>query len=296
MLSGYIKMNQSELQDFVLTNPKLVTMRESIRYPGLFVLKYAKRVFYDALWNDFLELCRGTIVDSNFNVISLPFTKIYNFRVEEKSPVIADDIMVSAHKKVNGFMVAATWHNGEMVVSTTGSLDSPFVDMARSLMTERYAQICESYSQYTFLFECVHSEDPHIVPETAGMYLLGYREKTWESSVQTELNDWFTGLFKSHPVESFQVTVGELMDMAKTAKHEGFVFYASDGRAAKIKTKYYLTQKLLARKRDITSLNMELVDEEYYPLITAARAEGERFTNLDEQARLVWCRNYLKTI
>ena len=289
-------MNQSELRDFVEQNPKLVTMRESIRYPGLFVLKYAKRVFYDALWNDYLELCRGTIVDSNFNVISLPFTKIYNFRVEEKSPVIADDVMVSAYRKVNGFMVAATWHNGEMVVSTTGSLDSPFVDMARSLMTERYAQICESYSQYTFLFECVHSEDPHIVPETAGMYLLGYREKTWESSVQTELNDWFTGLFKSHPVESFQVTVGELMDMAKTAKHEGFVFYASDGRAAKIKAKYYLTQKLLARKRDITSLNMELVDEEYYPLITAARAEGERFTNLDEQARLVWCRNYLKTI
>lgn len=287
-------MNQSELRDFVENNPKLVTMRESTRYPGLFVLKYARRVFYDALWNDYLELCRGTVVDREFNVISLPFTKIYNFRVEEKSPVIADDVVVSAHRKVNGFMVAATWHNGEMVVSTTGSLDSPFVDMARSLMTERYAQICESYSQYTFLFECVHSEDPHIVPETVGMYLLGCRKKTWESVVQTELNDWFTGLFKSHPVESFQVTVGELMDMAKTAKHEGFVFYTSDGRAAKIKTKYYLTQKLLARKRDITSLNMEIVDEEYYPLITAARAEGERFTNLDEQARLAWCREFLE--
>ena len=74
------------------------------------------------------------------------------------------------------------------------------------------------------------------------------------------------------------------------------MFYHVDGRAAKIKTKHYLVQKMLARRKDITSLNMEIVDEEYYPMINAARAAGESFTNLDEQARLVWCRNYLETV
>jgi hypothetical protein len=46
-------------------------------------------VFYDNLWNDYLEECRGTIVDENFNVVSRPFTKIYNYGVEDRSPKLA---------------------------------------------------------------------------------------------------------------------------------------------------------------------------------------------------------------
>jgi hypothetical protein len=57
---------KQELQKFVKENPKLVTMRETS--PGLFVLKYKRNVFYDNLWNDYLEECRGTIVDENFSL------------------------------------------------------------------------------------------------------------------------------------------------------------------------------------------------------------------------------------
>lgn len=52
---------KEELRKFVEENPKLVSMRTAGE--GLYVLKYKKNVFYDNLWNDYLEECRGTIVD-----------------------------------------------------------------------------------------------------------------------------------------------------------------------------------------------------------------------------------------
>ena len=112
-------MNKDELKEFVLANPKLVNMRSAGE--GIYVLKYSKRVFYDNLWNDYLEECRGTIVDADFNVVSRPFTKIYNYGVEDKAPVLSDDTPVTAYRKVNGFMVAMTWYKDDILISTTGS-------------------------------------------------------------------------------------------------------------------------------------------------------------------------------
>ena len=121
-------MNKEQLKQFVLDNPKLVSMKPAGE--DIFVLKYKRRVFYDNLWNDFLEECRGTIVDVEFNVVSRPFTKIYNYGIEKEAPVLTADTKVTAHRKVNGFMVALTWHNNDVLVSTTGSTDSPYVAMA----------------------------------------------------------------------------------------------------------------------------------------------------------------------
>ena len=301
-------MNQSELRNFVENNPKLVTMRESTRYPGLFVLKYAKTVFYKGLWNDYLEECRGAVVDRDFNLIVHPFTKIYNHGVEDRAPVFKPNDPVMAYDKVNGFMASVTTYKGELLVSTTGSLDSDFAVMAEEMILETadvavMKDFCQD-GKVTLLFEVCHPSDPHIIPESVGLYYLGYRVNHWNSDLrhmayETTAYDLIRKArwMKVNPVPSYSVsTIAEIEEDMKTSTREGVVFYHQDGRAAKIKTKYYLTQKLLARKRDITSLNMEIVDEEYYHLIAAARAEGERFTNLDEQARLAWCRNYLETV
>ena len=95
-----------ELQSFVMNNPKLVTMKPCGGYPGLFILKYTRKVFYDSLWTDQLENCRGTIVNSNFDVVSRPFQKIYNYGIEDRAPVLSDDTRVVAFRKVNGFLTA----------------------------------------------------------------------------------------------------------------------------------------------------------------------------------------------
>ena len=303
-------MNKDELKAFVLANPKLVSMKPA--GDGIYVLKYSKRVFYDNLWNDYLEECRGTIVDADFNVVSRPFTKIYNYGIEAKAPVLSDDTKVTAYRKANGFMVAMTWYKNDILVSTTGSTDNDYVNYAKEMMLTHacwadWQMAVLGAEGYTLMFECVHPDDPHIIVEKTGMYFLGWRENAWESKVHGFGSETVWRIFaedtvKCYAVESYHMTVGELVAESKRVRHEGFVAYTVNGQAFKIKSPYYLTSKWVARNpRTDKLVNMEAdikknLDEEYYPLVDAIRANIVEYTAMDEQARLVWVRNYLEMV
>ena len=293
-------MNKLDLQNYVAQNPGLVTVRESISSPGVFVLKYKKKVFFKGLWNEYLEECRGTLVDSDYNVVSRPFTKIYNYGVEASCPKFSDDTPITAHRKINGFMGAITWHDGALLVSTTGSTDSPFVAYINEMIAdnyEAYENVCADHDTLTFLFEVVHPDDPHIVPEEVGMYLLGYREKTWESTIETELNKVFENMLGTIPVETHRTTLGELLEDVKHVHHEGFVFYTDDGIGAKIKSPFYLASKFVSRNPNTEKLfkqnAKEILDEEYHVMLDSIQENIVEFTALSEQDRLLWVRKYL---
>jgi hypothetical protein len=300
-------VNPAELKSFVQANPQLVRARDAGN--GLFVLKYTKRVFFDNLWNEFLEECRGTIVDADYNLVSRPFTKIYNYGIESRAPVLAPDTPVTAYRKVNGFMVAVTWHNKDILVSTTGSTDSPYVAMAREMMLKHMPwtdwQIAvRGAKDFTLMFECVHPDDPHIVPEQPGMYFLGYRENTWDSQIKMygqDMADWARdyaiGQLKCYYAEPEFMTVTQLVEKTRSVRHEGFVAYTESNQAFKIKSPYYLTAKWVARNPRTDKLMRDdfrnQIDEEYYPLLAAIRADIEAYTALSEQERLEWVRKFL---
>ena len=292
-------MFKDELKEYVETSG-LVNMKEAGE--GIYVLKYKKKVFYDNLWNEYIAECRGTIVDADFNIVSYPFTKIYNLGIEKAAPVLAADTKVTAYRKVNGFMVACTWWKGDVLVSTTGSTDSDYVRMAKEMMLSHMSwedwQLGFTKTDMdgmTVMFEAVHRLDPHIIPEKEGLHLLGYRENVWGSKVgyNPEVLDAMAYMFNCHKVEHFSTTVGELKQMAKVCKHEGFVAYTEDGTSFKIKSPYYLIQKALARKKDILSLNKELIEEEYYPLLNHLLEIKDYFNSLPEQDRLEYIRTFL---
>lgn len=301
-------MDAQKLKDYVKSNPKLV--RERSAGDGITILKYTKRVFYDNLFDDFIEVCRGTIVDEDYNVILRPFDKIYNFGVEKKAPEIADDTEVTAYRKVNGFMVAMTWYNGDILVSTTGSTDSPYVDMAKEMMLKHMSwsewQRELSFAEgFTLMFECCHPNDPHIVPEDAGMYFLGFRENRWDSKVILFGEDsikWLRNYalknLNCYYAEAIQTTMREVKKLAKECKHEGYVVYTADHVSTKIKSPYYLTSKWVARNprtdKLMTNGFKNNIDEEYYPLVDAIRENIEEYTAMDEQSRLTWVRKFLE--
>jgi len=305
-------MFKNELQGYVNSNPRLVTMKPAGE--GIYVLKYKKKVFYDGLWNRFVAECRGTIVDADFNVISRPFTKIYNYGIEKEAPVFAPDTKVTAYRKVNGFMVAMTWYKNDVLVSTTGSTDSDFVGYAKEMMLKHmpwadWQMELKTAEGMTLMFECVHPSDPHIVPEDAGMYFLGCRENSWDSKVTMygkDMADWARDYALSHLkcgyAEAVHTTVGELVAMTKKVKHEGFVFYTEDNVSSKIKSPYYLTSKWVARNPrtdKLVDLNKDIkhnLDEEYYGLVDAIRENIVQYTQMDEQDRLSWVRNYMEAL
>ncbi len=293
-------MFREKLKEYVESS-NLVNRRECGL--GIYVLKYKKKVFYDNLWNEYIAECRGSIVDADFNLVAYPFTKIYNYGIEKSAPVLADDVRVTAYRKVNGFMVACTWYNGDVLISTTGSTDSPYVDMAREMIgdnMDRYRKVCKEYEGNTFMFECVHESDPHIVPEQPGMYLLGMRKNEWGSKVMHDpfFLQNFARMLNCFAPESTTTNMARLQEMAKECKHEGFVAYTIDGVSFKIKSPYYLTAKWVARNprtdKLLTQQFREQIDEEYYELLDHIRDNIEAYTVMDEQARLAWVRNYME--
>jgi hypothetical protein len=157
---------------------------------------------------------------------------------------------------------------------------------------------------WTYMFECVHPDDPHIIIEKEGMYLLGWRENKWDSRVDgfhlpTQWRDVADGALNCYYAEAFVTTMGKLASHTKRVQHEGFVFYTEDCVSAKIKSPYYLTSKWVARNPrtdKLVDLNKDIkhnLDEEYYPLVDAIRANIVEYTAMDEQARLAWVREQL---
>jgi hypothetical protein len=225
--------------------------------------------------------------------------------------VLSDDTEVLAFRKVNGFMVAMTWYNGDILVSTTGSTANDYVEYAKEMMLTHMSWVDwqlafnrADMDNLTVMFECVHPNDPHIVPEKAGMYVLGYRDNAWNSKVghnRSILEGMAVG-FNCFVPEHYKVTLGKLKTMTKECKHEGFVFYTEDGVSAKIKSPYYLTSKWVARNPrtdKLVDMNKDIkqnLDEEYYGLVDAIRANIVEYTAMDEQTRLAWVRNFVETV
>jgi hypothetical protein len=288
-----------ELRNYVLSNPTLVKMKQSATYPDLYVVKYAKKCFYDGIWNEYLEKCRGLVVDKEFNIVVHPFDKIYNYCIEPQCPEFSLDETVTAFRKINGFMVSMTWHSDRLLISTTGSLDSPYVKMVEDMIKDdrhRFEHICKLYDENTFLFECCHPDDPHIIPEELGLYLLGWREKNLESKLRFDpdlLHSYGLEL-RTNWVDDYFTTVSDLIKLSKNVKHEGFIFYTDDGRAAKIKSPYYLVKKFLARCKNTNKIlakdAKQRYPEEFYGIIDAVRADIDNFTLLSEQDRLSYIR------
>lgn len=307
-------MNPTQLKTFVENNPKLVSRKESKNYPGLFVLKYTRKVFYENLWyrSPFLLFCRGLVVDSDYNIVVRPFTKIFNYMENGAGFNWFDDDHVKFSRKVNGFMAGVTLHKGGVLISTTGSLDSDFVGYAREMLSGIDPQKLRPH--YTYMFEICHPSDPHIIPEQHGAHFLAvvehdtgdhYYPFDYMTTIIYECEDHFSGIeniiYPKNDSES--MTFGEFKNTVfRDVNHEGFVILnLTNDETIKIKSPYYLFKKFLARigtDKLISGVKngtiRNRIDEEFYPVIDSVIKFGvDNFGALEEQDRLILLRKWI---
>lgn len=309
-------MNPSDLKHFVENNPRLVTRKESSRFPGLFVLKYARRVFYDALWktSPILNELRGLVVDDEYNVVCRPFTKIFNYLEEGGGKTWTDSTMVLVTKKLNGFMAGVTNVNGTMIVSTTGSLDSDFVSMATEYLKD--IKVTDLATHHTYMFEICHPNDPHIIEEKIGAHFLAIVEhdlgtthyKFDMSSVMENALKAFEPLGIICSDDDDIPTAwkfGDLKAELKVCRHEGFVAINPETyETIKLKSPYYLFKKFLARVSTDKLISwmragqaIKRVDEEYYIVLEHLQEYGiDKFASESEQDRLKILRYFIEEL
>lgn len=288
---------ERHLKEYAEQNPELVSVRTSLRYPNLRVVKYKNKVFYRNLWTPELQEMRGLIVDENWGVRVRPFTKIFN-RGERKTD-FDFGTWVCATRKINGFMACLTKDEDYgYIISTTGSLDSPYVALA-----EKYLNPLKTHgliNGVTYIFEIVDPSDPHIIDEEQGAYLIGARTVCSRIDLlQCDLDLIAQGFGVKRP-EWKLCYFGEVVNESKSCRHEGFVVYdPSSQRSLKLKSPYYLTKKFFARASDSKFTpewfhnNRETFEEEYFPLFDNISDNMAHFQGLDQESRKAYIEAFL---
>ena len=288
---------QFEIQ--LVSDPYENLVRVKKSETGLYIHKYKSKVFYNNLWHLDQKLldARGLVLDDIGTIVQYPFTKIFNYK--ENGTMIEPNHLVRAFDKINGFMAAVTIHNGEILVSTTGSLDSQYVDVAKELLPLPAIRThCQT--DVTYCFEIVHPNDPHIIAEKPGAYLIGGRHKIYGSKqLPYDHLEWLAGQLSVPFVDYFVASFSDVLEKIKTYKREGFVVYdLQSDTVLKLKSPYYLASKFIARTKRLDlifrSKYKQVVDEEFYPLCEFLQKTYSKddFLNLDEQVRLTVVRNW----
>uniref|UniRef100_A0AAU8GGI2 RNA ligase and tail fiber protein attachment catalyst n=1 Tax=Salmonella phage vB_SEnST11_KE23 TaxID=3161174 RepID=A0AAU8GGI2_9CAUD len=287
-----------------LVAKKLVTKKTYTDGPfaGLSVLKYKNNVFWDNLWDTDPRLleCRGMVVDSDDNVVIWPFTKIFN-RFENGTDLPLDKNVVCI-RKINGFMATAAIRNDKLLVSTTGTLDSEFSNLARKYLENMDFSRVSFPEDYTFIFEICDKSDPHIVEEKEGAYLIGARDLALNGVMVEEGKlDRIAEVIGAMRPEWHIVPFGDVVYNVKHVNHEGYVIrnIGTDDENSelllKIKSPHYLAKKFLMRGGD-NKWDMiwdqphnakQRIDEEYYELLDHIREyyTKEAWSVMDSQQR-----------
>jgi len=270
-----------------LVNRSLAVMKNDGKFT---TFKYHRRAMYDYLWfvdTDLME-CRGHVYDSvTKELVQAAPRKSFNYLENDYWwSAVELDTPVEVYKKINGYMACATIHNGELLVSTTGSTTSEYAQWAKALIEADYALYdLVIDSDTSTLFEVVVPQDPHIVEERMGLHLLGFREKV-------------SGAF--HPNNLVGVmTLAEAIAMAEIDRGEGFMVYRADCKEklspCKLKTPYYVGKKKLMRMsaKNVNSMyDNALAVSKVLPLMwkdvpfnIVGRFTKEQWLSFDDQSR-----------
>lgn len=280
----------------------LIKCNTSKTYPSLHVKKYKNKVFYDGLWTDELLEARGHVALEDGTVVSRPFTKIFN-RFENGVDILPERVCLAV-EKINGFMMCATYveHGiNDVVISTTGSLDSKYVDYAKEFVDDKFIEAVTKLKGYSLLFEVCHPLDPHIIEEMPGLYLIGIRDVASEHSYMSNewnetLMDIVAAAIRIRRPYWFKATFNEIVSSAIASENEGYVVYDEvSNTVLKLKSPHYKILKTIARVKDVTKINRDklgVLPLKYAKLLEHVQS-NVLFKSLAEQERLTYMREYL---
>lgn len=305
-------LNRDKIKE--LQDKKLLRVKEYTDgpYEGFRVLKYTSKTHFENAFRQepILMECRGLILDQDDNIVSYPFSKVYNLgeKDETGTPVFIDDsTYVNMIGKVNGFLGVMSIRNGVPLFSTTGTLDSDYVRMCEETIMRHHQNLNPlldylSKTNSTAMFEIVHPNDPHIVDEEPGAYLIGIRENRLGSIC---LNENFLNLIAfdcglMRPNEFFTLPFGEVKEAAENCEHEGYMvrdLTLAGNYLCKLKSPYYKIRKFYMRGKAEKVYNSRVHLDSYYYVddLNELRLDYsvDEWNNLKEQERRAVLDHYM---
>lgn len=227
-------------------NKKKRLLVECIRYistmqEGSFlILKYRPEVNFFDLWNEFYMETRGLVIDiDKMELVSCPYRKFFNLnekpitQINVITELINKAYNVTIKNKEDGSMISCSRYNGNLVVSTSGALNSSQALWAKAFIEKHYPTLMESLPEHlTFIFEAIYPEN-HIVVDYGlreDLILTNIRNKKTGRLLEEAEVEHYAMLFNLPTPQKETTGLLELMKAAKNRdlypaeSKEGWVF------------------------------------------------------------------------
>jgi hypothetical protein len=139
---------------------KYITQRWHPRLP-LQILNYNAKTVHKGHWNEVTEVCRGLILDDQFNVIQRPFRKFWNMG-EHRCPPIPDEAF-HVYEKMDGCLGILYWEGTVPSIATRGSFLSWQALAATQWIRKTGLRMDHINPSWTYLFEYIHPNNRIVV-------------------------------------------------------------------------------------------------------------------------------------
>lgn len=128
----------------------------------LFIYNYSPTVQYEKKWDEITLMCRGLILDSNYNTIARPFKKFFN--IEEHDKIDIPNTSFDVYEKMDGSLGILYWADNKPFIATRGSFTSDQAIHATELLYKKYSHTFDKLDKnLTYLFEIIYPENRIVV-------------------------------------------------------------------------------------------------------------------------------------
>lgn len=222
------------------------------------ILNYTPLCQYERYWNDITLMCRGLIVDHDYNVIGRPFKKFFNWEEHLAAGLELPNGPFEAFEKLDGSL-GIVFHTGvAWEVATRGSFESEQAIKANQLL--RSYPIEELCKEKTYLVEIIYPENRIVVDYGAAerLVMLGAIDTlTGEEIPLGDLAFW-GDLAKTYSFNTIQEAIQQAPDGFDN--NEGYVVRFTNGLRVKIKfAEYVRIHRAISQLGDLNNLRKTII-------------------------------------
>jgi len=266
-----------------------------IKHPvyDISLYKYTRKTVFERYWDDYTLNLRGTVLDSNGLVVSMPFQKIFNYTEDQSIHIDSnsEDTPTLIYEKMDGTLLTLFNYNGKWNFATQQTFDSVYTERAKSIFQNKYSEVIQLLDpSKTYMFELISDISRVVInyDDIDDLYLIGIRDNItlkydWIEFNNLKYNISTPKLYlyssSSYDVYNFISNIEHNPDLENK---EGVVLYQPMlDRVIKFKTKKYVELHkirstinensiynfLLDNKNTTTEEMLENIPDEWYDII-----------------------------
>lgn len=205
---------------------------------SLFILNYSKKTEYENMWDGVTDICRGIVLDRDWNVIARPFCKFFNDFEIVRMGYNIPNIPFTAYEKYDGSLGIAFYnpYTECWMMTTRGSFNSEQARHGLDVLLSRY-DVNKLSKDKTYLFEIIYPENHICVSygETDDIILLAIidSETGNEESIDAYRDDF-------NVAKTYDWTdLNTIREAFSDYNREGFVIRFENGVRMKVKYDTY---------------------------------------------------------